>query len=71
EDERILKEPAALIVIDNLGDSSVDILARPWTETKDFWAVKWDVTKKVKEEFDANGISIPFPQREVHLFQEK
>lgn len=70
-DERILKEPAALIVIDNLGDSSVDILARPWTETKDFWAVKWDITKKVKEEFDANDISIPFPQRDVHLFQEK
>jgi small conductance mechanosensitive channel len=71
EDERVLKDPAALVAISNLGDSSVDILARPWTNTADFWAFKWDVVKKVKEEFDANGISIPFPQRDVHLFQQK
>ncbi|MCC5925838.1 MAG: mechanosensitive ion channel [Bacteroidetes bacterium] len=71
EDERILKEPAALVVISNLGDSSVDITARPWTKSADFWAVKWDVTKKVKEAFDANGVSIPFPQRDIHLYQQK
>lgn len=71
EDERVLKDPAPLVVISNLGDSSVDITARPWTNTADFWAVRWDLTKKVKEEFDANGISIPFPQRDVHVFQQK
>lgn len=71
EDERVLKDPAPLVVISNLGDSSVDIMARPWTNTADFWAVRWDLTKKVKEEFDANGISIPFPQRDVHVFQQK
>jgi len=71
EDERVLKDPAPLVVISNLGDSSVDITARPWTLSADFWDVKWDVTKKVKEQFDANGISIPFPQREIHVYQEK
>lgn len=69
-DERVLKEPEAIVVVDVLNDSSVDILTRPWCDTKDFWQLKWDLTKKVKEAFDANGISIPFPQRDVHLFQQ-
>lgn len=68
-DPRVLKDPAPLVAVSELGDSSVDILARPWTNTADFWAFNWDIRKKVKEEFDANGISIPFPQRDVHLYQ--
>ena len=71
EDDRILKEPEPLIAISNLGDSSVDIRVRPWTHRSNVWPLRYDITKKVKEKFDANGISIPFPQRDVHLFKEK
>jgi small conductance mechanosensitive channel len=69
-DERVLKDPAPLVAISELGDSSVNILARPWSHRSDFWQMKWDLTKRVKEEFDKNDISIPFPQRDVHLFQQ-
>lgn len=69
-DERILKEPAPQVVVGNLGDSSVDFIVRPWVNADDFWPVKFDFTKAVKEKFDAEGVSIPFPQRDVHLFQE-
>lgn len=71
EDERILKDPAPLIAVSNLGDSSVDIRVRPWTERSNVWPLRYDITKKVKERFDENGVSIPFPQRDVHLFREK
>ncbi len=70
EDERILKEPEPLIAIGNLGDSSVDIRVRPWTETSNVWPLYYDITKKVKETFDEHDISIPFPQRDVHMFKE-
>lgn len=69
-DERILKEPAPQVVVGNLGDSSVDFIVRPWVNAADLWPVKFDFTKAVKEKFDAEGVSIPFPQRDVHLFQE-
>ncbi|WP_269526667.1 mechanosensitive ion channel family protein [Coraliomargarita parva] len=69
-DERVLKEPAVQVAVSNLGDSSVDFVVRPWVNAADYWAVKFDFTQKVKETFDAEGISIPFPQRDVHLFQE-
>lgn len=70
EDERVLGEPEPMIVISNLGDSSVDITVRAWTDTPNVWPLRFAVTKKVKERFDANGVSIPFPQRDVHLFKE-
>lgn len=70
EDERILKEPEPLIAIGNLGDSSVDIRVRPWTATSNVWPLRYDITKKVKETFDEHDISIPFPQRDVHMFNE-
>lgn len=70
EDERVMEEPAPLIAISNLGDSSVDIRVRPWTHRSNVWPLRYDITKKVKERFDANGVSIPFPQRDVHLFKE-
>jgi small conductance mechanosensitive channel len=69
-DERILKEPAPQVAVANLGDSSVDFVVRPWVNAADYWAVKFDFTKAVKEKFDAEGVSIPFPQRDIHVFQE-
>ncbi|MEM8868603.1 MAG: mechanosensitive ion channel domain-containing protein [Verrucomicrobiota bacterium] len=69
-DDRILKDPEPQVAVSNLGDSSVDFVVRPWVNAADYWAVKFDFTKAVKEKFDAEGISIPFPQRDVHLFQE-
>lgn len=68
-DERVLKDPAVTIAVANLGDSSVDFVVRPWVKSADFWAVKFDFTKAVKEKFDAEGISIPYPQSQVHMFQ--
>ena len=69
QDSRILKDPAPIIVVGELADSSVNILCRPWVNTADYWGVYWDLTEKVKLTFDAEGISIPFPQRDVHLHQ--
>ena len=69
--ELVLKDPEPVIKLHTLGESSVDFVVRPWTKTGDYWNVYWDLTRAVKERFDAEGISIPFPQRDVHLFQEK
>ena len=65
----VLKEPAPVVRLHELGDSSVNFVCRPWCNTSDYWTVYWDVTRAVKERFDAEGISIPFPQRDVHLHQ--
>jgi small conductance mechanosensitive channel len=70
DDKRVLEDPQPVIKLHNLGDSSVDFIVRPWVLTADYWDVYWDITRKVKERFDAEGISIPFPQRDVHLIQE-
>lgn len=69
-DDRILEEPETLIAISSLGDSSVVIRVRPWTETANLWPLRYDLIKRIKEVFDENDISIPFPQRDVHLFQK-
>lgn len=69
-DERVLKDPAPQIEVANLNDSSVDFVVRPWANAADYWGVKFDFTKAVKEKFDAEGISIPYPQQDVHMFQE-
>tara|TARA_B110000503_G_scaffold142160_1_gene238067 strand:- start:1912 stop:2589 length:678 start_codon:yes stop_codon:yes gene_type:complete len=66
-DERILKEPEVLIAIAELADSSVNIIVRPWVKSGDYWPVFWDMQEKVKLTFDQEGISIPFPQMDVHL----
>ena len=70
-DERILAEPEPQVMVSNLGESSVDFVVRPWVNSPDFWSTKCDLTKKIKEKFDEEGINIPFPQRDVHLIQEK
>lgn len=68
--ELVLDEPAPTIRLHTLGESSVDFIVRPWVNAADYWAVYWDVTRAVKERFDAEGISIPFPQRDVHVYRE-
>ena len=65
-DERSHKDPEPLYVVGNLGDSSVDITVRVWCASGDYWPLKFDLTKKIKEAFDAGGISIPFPSRTVY-----
>jgi small conductance mechanosensitive channel len=64
-----LKDPIAEVFVGELGDSSVNIFCRPWVKSDDYWTVYWGLTGKAKERFDAEGISIPFPQRDVHLYQ--
>jgi small conductance mechanosensitive channel len=71
EDARVLKDPAPTVAVSELADSSINFVVRPWVATADYWAVYFDITEKVKLTFDAEGISIPFPQRDVHLIQEK
>jgi small conductance mechanosensitive channel len=66
----VLKEPEPVIKLNELADSSVNFICRPWTKTADYWTVYWDITRQVKERFDQAGISIPFPQREVHVRSE-
>ena len=66
----VLEQPAPTIKMSALADSSVNFIARPWAKTADYWQVYWDVTREVKKRFDAEGIGIPFPQRDVHLYIE-
>jgi len=67
---KVLADPQPNIRVHKLGDSSVNFVVRPWTRTTDYWDVYWDITREVKLRFDREGISIPFPQRDVHLHQE-
>ena len=67
QDERVLEDPAPQVLVTNLGESSVDLSLRCWSERSNFWALKFELNKKVKLWLDAEGISIPFPQRDVHL----
>ena len=68
-DSRILKDPASQIVLSELGDSSVNFNVRPWVNKADYWGVYFDVHEKIKKKFDEEKISIPFPQRDVHVYQ--
>jgi small conductance mechanosensitive channel len=63
----VLKDPEPVIRVHELADSSVNFVCRPWSKTPDYWTVFWDVTRAVKEQFDAEGISIPFPQQDIHV----
>jgi len=68
--EAVLADPEPVVRLHELGESSVNFAVRPWVKTEDYWPVYWDITRQVKMRFDAEGISIPFPQRDVHLFAE-
>jgi small conductance mechanosensitive channel len=67
EDERVLADPAPVIALGELADSSVNFVVRPWVASADYWAVMWDTNEKVKLAFDESGISIPYPQMDIHL----
>ncbi len=67
EDPRILKEPASLVAVSELADSSVNFAVRPWVNSADYWGVYFDTHEKIKLLFDAENISIPYPQMDVHL----
>ncbi|MCP3852148.1 MAG: mechanosensitive ion channel [Gammaproteobacteria bacterium] len=66
----VLEEPQSVIQVSELADSSVNFICRPWVKTADYWTVYWDVTRAVKEQFDAANISIPFPQTDIHVYQQ-
>jgi small conductance mechanosensitive channel len=67
--ELVLDTPETNVKVHSLGDSSVNLILRPWVKTEDYWTVYWDLTREVKLRFDREGVSIPFPQRDVHLYQ--
>jgi small conductance mechanosensitive channel len=67
-DERVLAEPEPLIAVGTLADSSVNIRVRPWTQNENVWPLRYDLTQRIKERFDEENITIPFPQRDVHHF---
>ncbi|WP_238596814.1 mechanosensitive ion channel family protein [Psychromonas sp. psych-6C06] len=64
----VLAEPEAVVKLHVLNESSVDFVVRPWVKTEDYWEVYWDLTRQVKMRFDQDGISIPFPQRDIHVY---
>lgn len=67
-DARILTDPAPRIFVQELGEDGMQIAARPWVKPDDYWDVQWEMPERVKRRFDAEGINIPFPQRDVHLY---
>lgn len=69
-DPRVLADPEPMVVVSNLGDSSVDLLVRFWCNAGDYWPLKFDLTKAIKEKLDSAGINIPYPQTEVHMAQK-
>lgn len=71
KDERIFADPEPLIVVSELGDSSVSFTVRVWGNAEDYWGIYFDTTEAVKHRFDAEGIGMPYPQRDVHLFEHK
>jgi small conductance mechanosensitive channel len=68
-DDRILEDPAPTIAVSALADSSVNFVVRPWVKTENYWGVTFDLTEAIKKRFDKEGISFPFPQQDVHLYQ--
>ena len=71
KEKRLLEDPAPFVAVNSLGDSSVNLVIRAWAKKEDFWDTKFDIQKALKEAMDKAGIEIPFPQRTVHLINEK
>jgi small conductance mechanosensitive channel len=71
ENKIVLKDPAPFIAVSELADSSVNFVVRGWVKSEDYWNLYFDLPEKVKKTFDQEGISIPFPQRDVHIYNEK
>ena len=68
-DSRVLDDPEPFLFVSNLGDSAVEVVARIWIPTSDWWPTRRDLTKKAKQTFDEKGLSIPFPQRDLHIYK--
>ena len=66
-DSRVLIDPAPMVVVGNLGESAVDLTIRVWCQAGDYWPLKFDLTKRLKQQFDAEKLTIPFPQRTIHM----
>ena len=71
KDERVFKDPEPIVVLSELADGSVNLTMRVWSKSGDHWNIFVDTTEKVKKAFDAQGITIPFPQRDVHIYEHK
>ena len=71
EDSRILKDPIPTVAVSELADSSVNFVVRPWVKADDYWNVYFSTTENIKKQFDAQDITIPFPQRDVHVYEHK
>lgn len=69
-DARILTDPAPVVAVSELADSSVNFVVRPWVKNADYWATRWDLTEQIKLGFDERGFTIPYPSRDVHLYNE-
>ena len=66
-DERILADPAPVVAVAELGDSSVNFVVRPWVDSADYWDVRWDLTEQIKLKFDERGFNIPYPTQDIHV----
>ncbi len=69
EDDRVLDDPAVQVAVSELGDSSVNFVVRPWCRAEDYWVLRFDLTRRIKERLEEAGCSIPFPQQDVHLIK--
>lgn len=69
DDPRILADPEPVVAVNELGDSSINFVVRPWVNSADYWAVRWDLNEKIKLGFDEQGFNIPFPSRDVFMHQ--
>jgi small conductance mechanosensitive channel len=67
----VLAEPVPTVAVEALGESSVDFVVRPWVKSADYWNVRFDLIEKIKKRFDADGLSIPYPQRDVHVHRHE
>ena len=70
-DKRILAEPATTIAVSELADSSVNFVVRPWVKSTDYWGVMFEMTEAIKKQFDKEGISFPYPQQDVHIYNQR
>jgi small conductance mechanosensitive channel len=70
-DSRVLEDPKPVVAVVEMADSSVNLVVRPWCTGADYWGVYFDTTETIKKRFDEEGITIPFPQRDVHLYEHK
>ncbi len=69
-DERVLSDPAPVVAVNELGDSSVNFVVRPWVNNADYWTTRWDLTERIKLGFDERGFNIPYPTRDLHVYNE-